>query len=202
MTEFDKTVGLRFLKALHVNDSKTPLGSRRDLHANIGTGFLGLRGFHNVMNDKRLEGLPLILETPIDRPAEQVAKTQGDGDDGDGETKSKKKGGKAKTPKNSNKPAMVEDKSVWAREIKLLESLIGMDPESEEFQALEEKLAEEGKEERAKHQAQFDKKVLKEKEKEEKEIAKSSGAKRGRKPSKRKAVEKISEDESDLSSVD
>ena len=68
MTEFDELVGLRFLRALHLNDSKTPRGSKRDLHANIGTGFLGLRAFHNVMNEKRFEGLPMILETPIDRP--------------------------------------------------------------------------------------------------------------------------------------
>ncbi|KAM5436402.1 DNA-(apurinic or apyrimidinic site) lyase [Microsporum ferrugineum] len=132
MTEFDETVGLTFLRAWHLNDSKTPLGSKRDLHANIGTGFLGLRAFHNLMNDKRVEGMPMVLETPIDRPVEGS-------------------GGSAKGKKT------VEDKSVWAAEIKLLESLIGMDPESEEFLALEAKLAAEGEEERAKHQAMFDK---------------------------------------------
>lgn len=134
MTEFDETVGLKFLRAWHLNDSKTPLGSNRDLHANIGTGFLGLRAFHNLMNDKRAEGMPMVLETPIDKPVEGA-------------------GAGAKGKKT------VEDKSVWAKEIKLLESLIGMDPESKEFLDLETKLADEGKEERAKHQAMFDKKT-------------------------------------------
>ncbi|EFE33154.1 DNA (apurinic or apyrimidinic site) lyase, endon uclease [Trichophyton benhamiae CBS 112371] len=134
MTEFDETIGLKFLRAWHLNDSKTPLGSNRDLHANIGTGFLGLRAFHNLMNDKRAEGMPMVLETPIDRPVEGA-------------------GTGAKSKKT------IEDKSVWAKEIKLLESLIGMDPESKEFLELEAKLADEGKEERAKHQAMFDKKA-------------------------------------------
>jgi AP endonuclease 1 len=50
-----------------VNDSKAPLNSRRDLHANIGTGFLGLRAFHNIMNHGPFQNLPMVLETPIDR---------------------------------------------------------------------------------------------------------------------------------------
>lgn len=162
MDEFDKKIGLKFLRALHLNDSKTPLGSHRDLHANIGTGFLGLRGFHNVMNDKRLEGLPMILETPIDRPVEAVKAEKGEESeisDEEAKGKKKRKTTKAAKPKSvKGKPAMIEDKGVWAREIKLLESLIGMDPESEEFLALEKKLADEGKAEREKHQAMFDKK--------------------------------------------
>ncbi|KFY29172.1 hypothetical protein V493_02508, partial [Pseudogymnoascus sp. VKM F-4281 (FW-2241)] len=48
MKEFNDVVGAKYLRALHLNDSKTPLGSHRDLHANIGTGFLGLRAFWNV----------------------------------------------------------------------------------------------------------------------------------------------------------
>ncbi|KAL5350623.1 DNA-(apurinic or apyrimidinic site) lyase [Pseudogymnoascus australis] len=78
MAEFDDVVGASYLRALHLNDSKTPLGSRRDLHANIGTGFLGLRAFWNA-----------------------------DGEGGGG----KKVGG--------------EDRGVWAREIKLLEGMVG-----------------------------------------------------------------------------
>jgi len=42
LTEFDELIGIQFLRALHLNDSKAPKGSNRDLHANIGTGFLGL----------------------------------------------------------------------------------------------------------------------------------------------------------------
>ena len=68
--EFDGVVGIKYLRALHLNDSKAPLGSHRDLHQNIGLGFLGLRAFHNVMNEKRFEGLPLILETPFDKKDE------------------------------------------------------------------------------------------------------------------------------------
>jgi AP endonuclease-1 len=168
MEEFDKLIGLKLLRALHLNDSKTPMGSRRDLHANIGTGFLGLRGFHNVMNDRRLEGLPMILETPIDRPAASVKKDNEDSEEAsDEDTKPPPaKGGKKTAAKAAkakpSKPAMVEDKSVWAREIKLLESLIDMDTESEEFLSLERQLADEGKEERAKHQALFEKKKAKE----------------------------------------
>lgn len=63
---FDKVVGMRHLRAVHVNDSKAPLASRRDLHQNIGLGFLGLRAFHNIMNETRFQELPLVLETPID----------------------------------------------------------------------------------------------------------------------------------------
>src|SRR5262249_15620648 len=66
--EFDRVVGIKYLKALHINDSKAPLGANRDLHQNIGLGFLGLRAFHNVMNEHRFEGLPLILETPCEKP--------------------------------------------------------------------------------------------------------------------------------------
>ncbi|KAK5663445.1 hypothetical protein OQA88_3874 [Cercophora sp. LCS_1] len=65
IAEFDSVVGLRYLKAFHLNDSKAPLGSHRDLHANIGTGFLGLRAFHNLMNHEPFQNLPMVLETPI-----------------------------------------------------------------------------------------------------------------------------------------
>ena len=66
--EFDQTVGVKYLKALHLNDSKAPFASNRDLHQNIGVGFLGLRAFHNVMNEPRFQDLPLILETPCEKP--------------------------------------------------------------------------------------------------------------------------------------
>jgi len=47
-----------------MNDSKKELGSRVDRHEHIGKGFIGLEGFTNIMNDKRLEKIPKILETP------------------------------------------------------------------------------------------------------------------------------------------
>ncbi|KAK9355352.1 xylose isomerase-like protein [Lipomyces doorenjongii] len=63
-SEFDKIIGLKYLSAIHLNDSKAPLGSNRDLHQNIGLGFLGLESFRILMNTHHVEGLPMILETP------------------------------------------------------------------------------------------------------------------------------------------
>lgn len=62
--EFDKIVGLQFLKGLHLNDAKKELGSRVDRHENIGKGTLGIEPFRWIMNDPRFDELPLILETP------------------------------------------------------------------------------------------------------------------------------------------
>lgn len=112
-----------------VNDSKAPFASNRDLHANIGTGFLGLRAFHSVMNEDGFRGMPMVLETPID--------------------------------KKDDKGKSIEDKQVWADEIKLLESLIGMDADSDEFTALEKKLQARGAAERKRIQEQVDKKSAK-----------------------------------------
>ena len=131
MQEFDDVVGLKYLKALHLNDSKAPFNSHRDLHANIGTGFLGLRAFHNIMNETRFENLPMVLETPIDK----------------------------KDPENKGKT--IEDKSIWATEIKLLEEMIGMDTESKDFRQKEGELSEQGREERAKHLEQYERKLVK-----------------------------------------
>ena len=62
--EFDDIIGLDRLKCFHMNDSKKDLGTRVDRHENIGKGFIGLEGFRNLMNDKRLTHIPKILETP------------------------------------------------------------------------------------------------------------------------------------------
>ena len=64
MSSFDRIVGIEKLKAMHINDSKIDLGSRKDRHEQIGEGLLGIETFKNVMKDKRLEGIPMILETP------------------------------------------------------------------------------------------------------------------------------------------
>ncbi len=61
---FDSIVGLNRLKAIHLNDSKIELGSRKDRHEKLGEGYLGLEAFENIMADKRLNELPFILETP------------------------------------------------------------------------------------------------------------------------------------------
>lgn len=63
--KFDEVVGMKYLCGMHINDSKAPLGSHRDLHENIGLGFLGLNAFRLVVNKKELQGIPLVLETPM-----------------------------------------------------------------------------------------------------------------------------------------
>ncbi len=71
--EFDEVVGFEYLKGVHLNDSKTPLGSRRDRHAPLGEGYIGLTPFELMMNDPRFENIPLILETPEpERWAEEI----------------------------------------------------------------------------------------------------------------------------------
>lgn len=136
-----------------VNDSKAPYKSHRDLHANIGTGFLGLSAFHSIMNDPTLCNMPMVLETPIDHK------------DVNGKT--------------------VEDKQVWADEIKLLESLIGMDDASDEFQQMSDELQSKGTSERKKIQDQVDKKAVKDGKK-----GSRAGGKKGKK-------QQGSDDESD-----
>lgn len=64
LQEFDDTIGLDRLQLLHVNDSATPFGSRKDRHAEIGEGSLGGEPFRRIMNDPRLAALPKVLETP------------------------------------------------------------------------------------------------------------------------------------------
>jgi deoxyribonuclease-4 len=64
MREFDETVGLHRLSALHLNDSKVELASRKDRHEHIGQGKIGEAGFRAVMQDQRLHGLPMSIETP------------------------------------------------------------------------------------------------------------------------------------------
>jgi deoxyribonuclease-4 len=67
--EFDRIVGFKRLKALHCNDSRKGLGSRVDRHTHIGEGEIGRSGFAQVLNDRRMRNLPVILETPKGRRA-------------------------------------------------------------------------------------------------------------------------------------
>ena len=71
LAEFDRIVGLDKLKALHLNDSKNPLGAKKDRHACLGEGALGLQTFANIVNHPALSGLPMILETPNELPGYQ-----------------------------------------------------------------------------------------------------------------------------------
>ncbi|SMN18861.1 similar to Saccharomyces cerevisiae YKL114C APN1 Major apurinic/apyrimidinic endonuclease, 3'-repair diesterase involved in repair of DNA damage by oxidation and alkylating agents [Maudiozyma saulgeensis] len=64
---FDKTVGLKYLKAMHLNDSKAPLGANRDLHEKLGEGYLTLKFFHVLATHfDFLQKIPIVLETPQD----------------------------------------------------------------------------------------------------------------------------------------
>jgi len=64
MDAFERIVGLDRLEALHLNDCRGELGSRKDRHDHIGAGHIGLEGFRHLVNDSRLAGLPGLLETP------------------------------------------------------------------------------------------------------------------------------------------
>ncbi len=64
MTQFDGILGFERLRIIHANDSKRGLGSRVDRHEHIGKGEIGLGGFRNVVNDERLQDIPVIIETP------------------------------------------------------------------------------------------------------------------------------------------
>lgn len=74
LEEFDKVIGLSRLKAIHLNDSKNPLGSHKDRHEVIGKGYIGLSALVNVINHPKLSHLPFYLETPNELPgyAEEI----------------------------------------------------------------------------------------------------------------------------------
>ncbi len=64
LESFDRMIGLKKLHLLHLNDSKTPLGSKKDRHWHIGEGYIGLEGFRYLINHPLLNHLPGIMETP------------------------------------------------------------------------------------------------------------------------------------------
>ncbi len=64
LDEFDKIVGLKYLKCIHINDSKNERGSHKDRHENIGKGYIGLDNLIKVIYNPRLDNIPKILETP------------------------------------------------------------------------------------------------------------------------------------------
>ncbi|KAL1310991.1 hypothetical protein AAFC00_001211 [Neodothiora populina] len=157
LSEFDDIVGLNYLRAVHLNDSKAPFSSNRDLHANIGTGFLGLRAFHAIVNDSRFHNLPMVLETPIDVR------------DDDGNILKDEKGKDR------------EDRGIWAGEIEMLEGLVGTDVTSDEFTELEEKLSKRGRPERERIQKQVDSR-----EEKKQKVKAGAKAKAGKKGGKKK----------------
>jgi len=63
MQEFDDIVGFKYLKGMHINDSKAKFASRVDRHHSLGLGEIGIDAFKFIMNDKRIDNIPLVLET-------------------------------------------------------------------------------------------------------------------------------------------
>lgn len=75
MEEFDKVIGIKRLKAIHLNDSKNPFASHKDRHEKIGEGFIGFEAMERIINHKSLRHLPFYLETPneLDGYANEIA---------------------------------------------------------------------------------------------------------------------------------
>ncbi len=70
MDAWDDLVGIARIRVVHLNDSKKDLGSRVDRHEHIGQGYIGTQGFEFLLNDRRLAGLPMVLETPKEDEAD------------------------------------------------------------------------------------------------------------------------------------
>ena len=64
LEQFDKVIGIDRLKALHLNDSKNPVGAHKDRHEKIGEGYIGINAFEKIVNHPMLKKLPMFLETP------------------------------------------------------------------------------------------------------------------------------------------
>lgn len=79
LTQFDKTIGLDKLRAVHINDSKNPLASHKDRHEKIGQGYIGTEAFARIILHPALRDLPFYLETPneLDGYAQEIALLQG-----------------------------------------------------------------------------------------------------------------------------
>lgn len=76
LEEFDRIIGLERLKAIHLNDSLTPFGAKKDRHEKIGKGQIGWDAIVRIINHPRLCDLPFYLETPneIDGYAEEISR--------------------------------------------------------------------------------------------------------------------------------
>lgn len=64
LSKFDRVIGLKYLKALHINDSKNSIGAHKDRHDVIGAGYIGKDTFKKILNHPNIQGLPCVLETP------------------------------------------------------------------------------------------------------------------------------------------
>ncbi|MBN1871939.1 MAG: deoxyribonuclease IV [Candidatus Omnitrophica bacterium] len=72
ISAFDDIIGLDRLKAMHLNDSKSGLGSRVDRHEHIGKGNIGLKAFKKILNHPKLRHLPFIMETPMETRRDDI----------------------------------------------------------------------------------------------------------------------------------
>ncbi|MCL6453635.1 MAG: deoxyribonuclease IV [Alicyclobacillus sp.] len=72
LQKFDDVLGLDRLKCAHINDSKNPFGSRKDRHANIGEGTIGLDALRRIVHHPQLRGIPQILETPAGQYRDEI----------------------------------------------------------------------------------------------------------------------------------
>ena len=72
LKDMDNTFGLERLRLIHLNDSKHPLGSRRDRHEDIGKGEIGMAAFRNIINHPKLRDLSFIMETPKSSPEDDL----------------------------------------------------------------------------------------------------------------------------------
>ena len=79
LEEFDRIIGLKRLKAIHVNDSKNPFQSHKDRHEKIGDGFIGFETLQSVVHHPKLQGRPFCLETPneLDGYAKEIRMLRG-----------------------------------------------------------------------------------------------------------------------------
>ena len=68
LEEFDRVIGIDRLKAVHLNDSKNPLGAHKDRHEVIGGGYIGIEAMERIINHPQLRCLPFYLETPNELP--------------------------------------------------------------------------------------------------------------------------------------
>jgi deoxyribonuclease-4 len=77
--EFDRVIGLERLKAIHMNDSKNPFASHKDRHEKIGEGSIGFETMVKIINHPRLQGIPILLETPneLDGYAKEIEMLRG-----------------------------------------------------------------------------------------------------------------------------
>jgi len=72
VAEAEELLGLEHVPVIHSNDAKPPLGSHLDRHANIGDGYIGIEGFRRILNHPRLREKAFILETPVDKPDDDL----------------------------------------------------------------------------------------------------------------------------------